>query len=69
MDTQFKLIIGDIVDSDPLMEIEADFDLTYAGDGCAAFGLERLHDPRQHSQVQFPGICFSFFRIRNLNRK
>jgi hypothetical protein len=30
MDTQFKLIIGDIVDSNPLAEIEADPDLAYA---------------------------------------
>jgi hypothetical protein len=30
MDTKFKLIIGDIIDSDPLAEIEADSDLAYA---------------------------------------
>jgi hypothetical protein len=30
MDTKFKLIIDDIVDSDPLAEIEADSDLAYA---------------------------------------
>jgi hypothetical protein len=29
MDTQFKLIIGDIVDSDPLTEIEAGSDFAY----------------------------------------
>jgi hypothetical protein len=31
MDTQFKLILGDIVDSDPLTKTEADPDLAYAG--------------------------------------
>jgi hypothetical protein len=30
MDNKFKLIIGDIVDSDPIAEIEVDSDLTYA---------------------------------------
>jgi hypothetical protein len=35
-DTQFKLIIGDIVDSDTLAEFEADPDLGYADAGLEA---------------------------------